>query len=82
MNWPNFSTRVEDRSEEEIEKLKMITENPWNCSGTNLHVVRNFEIILNLFDGLEATYKKGYERRKIENLFSNLEYAQLLDRNF
>ena len=54
----------------------------WNNRETSVHVARNFEVILGLFEGLEATYKKGYERRKIENLFSNLEFAQLMDRNF
>jgi len=38
--------------------------------------------LLTLFEGLENIYKKGYERKKIENLFSNLEFTQLYDRNF
>jgi hypothetical protein len=40
--------------------------------GTNTHVIRNFDFLLHLFEGLESVYKKGYERKKIENLFSNL----------
>jgi hypothetical protein len=31
---------------------------------------------------LETVYKKGYDRKKIENLFSNLEFTQLYDRTF
>ena len=56
--------------------------NPWKCRGTNLHVIRNFEYMLSLFEGLEVIYKKGYDRKKVENLFSNLEFTQLNDRNF
>ena len=56
--------------------------NPWQGRGSNVHVIRNFEFLLHLFEGLENIYKKGYERRKVENLFSNLEFAQLNDRNF
>ena len=35
-------------------------------------MVRNFEFLFNLFEGLEVIYKKGYDRKKVENLFSNL----------
>lgn len=45
-------------------------------------MVRNFEFLFNLFEGLEVIYKKGYDRKKVENLFSNLEFTQLYDRNF
>ena len=65
INWPNFSSRAEDMSSEEKEKLSILRKNPWKSDGTNLHIVRNFEMILNLFEGLENTYKKGYERKKI-----------------
>jgi hypothetical protein len=56
--------------------------NPWKCKGSNLHVVRNFEFLLNLFEGLETIYKKGYDRKKVEHLYSNLEFTQLYDRSF
>ena len=47
-----------------------------------MHVIRNFELLITLFEGLETIYKKGYDRKKVENLFSNLEFAQLYDRSF
>ena len=34
------------------------------------------------FDGLQNVYKKGYDKGKLLNLFSNLEFSQLYDRNF
>ena len=38
--------------------------------------------MLDHFDGLQSVYKKGHEKGKIINLFSNLEFSQLYDRNF
>jgi hypothetical protein len=37
---------------------------------------------LDHFDGLQNVYKKGYEKGKLLNLYSNLEFVQLYDRNF
>ncbi len=45
-------------------------------------MIRNFEFLLDHFDGLQTIYKKGYEKAKILNLFTNLEFTQLYDRNF
>ena len=73
---------MEDASEDEIYKLNLYNRNPFKCPHLNVHCIRNFEFLLNHFEGLEGTYKKGYERKKIENLFSNLEFSQLYDRTF
>lgn len=66
---------------EKIHQVEQLIANPW-LSRTNIHVIRNFDLLLTMFEGLENTYKKGYERKKIENLFTNLEYVQLYDRHF
>lgn len=81
-SWPSVSAREVEESEARRQELEGLVQNPWRCKGTNVHVIRNFEFLLGLFEGLESTYKKGYERKKIENLFTNLEFAQLYDRNF
>jgi hypothetical protein len=59
-----------------------LTRNPWKSKEIHLHVIRNFEFLLDHFDGLQSVYKKGYEKAKIVNLFTNLEFTQLYDRNF
>jgi DNA-binding ferritin-like protein (Dps family) len=60
LNWPTLTSREEELSSEEAKKLKEITENPWRVIGTNTHVIRNFDMLLSLFEGLEGVYKKGY----------------------
>jgi hypothetical protein len=39
-------------SSDEAKKLKEMSSNPWKVLGTNTHIIRNFDLLLNLFEGL------------------------------
>lgn len=47
-----------------------------------MQVFKIFESLLNLFDALAVIYKKGIDRQKVLNIFSNLEMSQLFEKTF
>jgi hypothetical protein len=43
---------------------------------------RLFENLIGLFDGLANVYRRGIDKNKVVNLFSNLDSNQLVDKQF
>jgi hypothetical protein len=43
---------------------------------------RLFENLIGLFDGLANVYRRGIDKEKVVNLFSNLDSKQLIDKQF
>jgi hypothetical protein len=62
----------------------MISRNvkqPWRRT-TQLQMFRLFENLIGLFEGLANVYRRGIDKDKVVNLFSNLELNQLNDKQF
>lgn len=71
----------EELTAEEKETISKNSVHPWR-KATQLQVFRIFENLIGLFDGLANVYRRGIDKDKVINLYSNLEFQQLTDKMF
>lgn len=65
---------VKDEAEMTAEERETVSRNSkytWRKT-TQLQIFRVFENLIGLFDGLANVYRRGIDRDKVTNLFSNL----------
>lgn len=73
--------REEELTPEEKEMLAKNTKQPWRRT-SQVQMFRLFENLIGLFEGLANVYRRGIDKTKVVNLFSNLDSNQLNDKQF